>query len=184
MITFSARSTALKSTQEAWAKCFAVHILKFEILQNHLQKNDANQTLSFQFFTNRFSILMGFFWIFSCVLQDFKFQYVNRKAFGASFLYWVDFKETKGFNIAFFICNVSKKRFFNGNHQRWKPYMANILDKTWNKGKLLLNLVIQRSRTLLRAAPEQLSIPFNKLPVDGRLDEYFLLLISRYNHRI
>ena len=35
--------------------------------------------------------LMFFVSFFSCDLQDFKFLYVNRKAFGASFLYWVDF---------------------------------------------------------------------------------------------
>ena len=29
--------------------------------------------------------------VLSCGLQDFKFWYVNHKAFGASFLYWVDF---------------------------------------------------------------------------------------------
>ena len=31
------------------------------------------------------------FVLFLCDLQDFKFQYVNLKAFGTSFLYWVDF---------------------------------------------------------------------------------------------
>ena len=35
--------------------------------------------------------LMFFVSFFSCHLQDFKFWYVNLKAFGASFLYWVDF---------------------------------------------------------------------------------------------
>ena len=35
--------------------------------------------------------LMFFVSFFSCDLQDFKFWYVNRKAFGTSFLYWVDF---------------------------------------------------------------------------------------------
>ena len=35
--------------------------------------------------------LMFFVSFFSCDLQDFKFWYVNRKAFGARFLYWVDF---------------------------------------------------------------------------------------------
>ena len=28
---------------------------------------------------------------FSCGLQHYKFKYMNRKAFGSSFLYWVDF---------------------------------------------------------------------------------------------
>ena len=35
--------------------------------------------------------LMVFVSIFSRYLQDFKFQYVNHKAFGAIFLYWADF---------------------------------------------------------------------------------------------
>ena len=35
--------------------------------------------------------MMSFVSSFSGDLQDFKFWYVNRKAFGASFLYWVDF---------------------------------------------------------------------------------------------
>ena len=34
-------------------------------------------------------------WCSPCDLQDFKFYYVNRKAFGPSFLYWFDFKETR-----------------------------------------------------------------------------------------
>ena len=34
---------------------------------------------------------MFFVLFFSCDLQDFQFWYVNRKAFDASFLYWVDF---------------------------------------------------------------------------------------------
>ena len=37
--------------------------------------------------------LMFFVSFFSCDLQDFKFQNVNSKVFGASFLYWVDFKK-------------------------------------------------------------------------------------------
>ena len=38
--------------------------------------------------------LMFFVSFFVCDLQDFKFWYVNRKEFEASFLYWVDFKYT------------------------------------------------------------------------------------------
>ena len=37
--------------------------------------------------------LMFFVSFFSCDLQDFKFQYMNHRAFGTSFLYWVDCKE-------------------------------------------------------------------------------------------
>ena len=43
--------------------------------------NKEHQTLSFQFFTNKFSILMFLF----CFFMWF--------AFGASFLYWVDFRK-------------------------------------------------------------------------------------------
>ena len=35
--------------------------------------------------------LMFFVLFFHVILQDFKFWYMNRKAFGTSFLYWVDF---------------------------------------------------------------------------------------------
>ena len=48
----------VSSVQEACAKCFAVHILKVEILQITWKKwNKEPPNLSFQFFTNRFSIL-------------------------------------------------------------------------------------------------------------------------------
>ena len=49
----------VNSVQEACAKCFVVHILKFEILQITWKKwNKEHQTLSFQFFINKSSILM------------------------------------------------------------------------------------------------------------------------------
>ena len=49
----------VNSVQEAFAKCFAVHILKFEILQIIWKKwNKEHQTLSFQFFINKSTILM------------------------------------------------------------------------------------------------------------------------------
>ena len=51
----------VNSVQEACAKCFAVHILKFEILQITRKKsNKKHQTLTFQFFINIFSLLMFF----------------------------------------------------------------------------------------------------------------------------
>ena len=79
----------VNSVQEPCAKSFAVHLLKFEILQITWEKwNKEHQTHSFQFFSYRF---WCFLFCFSCGLQDFKFWYVNRKAFGASFLYRVDF---------------------------------------------------------------------------------------------
>ena len=49
----------VNSIQEACTKCFAVHILKFEILQITGKKwNKEHQTLRFRFFMNRSSILM------------------------------------------------------------------------------------------------------------------------------
>ena len=54
----------VNSVQEACAKCFAVHILKFEILQITRKKwNKEHQTLSVNVFC----------FVFSCGLQDFKF---------------------------------------------------------------------------------------------------------------
>ena len=77
----------VNSVQEACSKCFAVHMLEFEILQITWKKwNKEYQTLSFQFIPNKFSISMFLF----CFFMWFaRFQvnntYVNRKAFGASF---------------------------------------------------------------------------------------------------
>ena len=46
--------------------------------------------------------------------------------------------------------------------------MANTICKSWNKEKLLSTKIgVQSCLTALRAAPEQLSIPFNKLPYWG-----------------
>ena len=86
------------SVQEACTKCFGVHILKFEILQTTWKKqNKKHQNARFIDEKLKTKSLMFFVLFFSCDLQDFKFQYVNPKAFGASFLYWVDFKgEDKG----------------------------------------------------------------------------------------
>ena len=51
----------VNSVQKGCAKCFAVHILKFEILQITLKKlNKEHLTLSFQFFINKSSILIFF----------------------------------------------------------------------------------------------------------------------------
>ena len=63
------------SVQEACTKCFAVHILKFEILQITWKKwNKEHQTLSFPFFTNRFSILMFFVLFFHVVCKISNFD--------------------------------------------------------------------------------------------------------------
>ena len=60
-----------QSVQEACAKCFSVHILKFEILQITWHKH---QTLSFQFFTDRFNILMFFVLFFHVVFKISNFN--------------------------------------------------------------------------------------------------------------
>ena len=49
-----------------------------------------HQTLSFHFLSIDLTFWY-FCFIFSWGLQDFEFWYVNSRAFGASFLYWVDF---------------------------------------------------------------------------------------------
>ena len=57
-----------------------------------MKKQDiANQNARFIDEKLKAQSLMFFVSFFSCDLQDFKFLYVNRKAFVASFLYWVDF---------------------------------------------------------------------------------------------
>ena len=61
--------------------------------ENHVFSSPAVsdlQPISFQFLSIDLAFCC-FSFDFSCGLQDFKFWYVNRKAFGASFLHWVDF---------------------------------------------------------------------------------------------
>ena len=62
----------VNSVQEAFTKCFAVHILKFEILQITWNKwNEQHQTLSFQFFINKW----WFWWFLFCFFVWFaRFQ--------------------------------------------------------------------------------------------------------------
>ena len=60
----------VNSVQAACAKWFAVHILKLKSFNHMKNWNKEHQTLTFQFFANRFIILMFFV---SCGLQDFKF---------------------------------------------------------------------------------------------------------------
>ena len=89
MISCSVYYCKVDSVQEACAKCFAVHILKFEIWQITWKKwNTEYQTLLFQFFTNRFSILLLFVLFFRMVCKISNF---NKWKMGASFLYWDDF---------------------------------------------------------------------------------------------
>ena len=56
-------------------------------------KNKAKKHKNSKFIDEKLKtkIMMFFISFFSCDLYDFKFWYVNRKAFGTSFLYWVDF---------------------------------------------------------------------------------------------
>ena len=66
--------------------------LKFEIWQIKWKKwNKEHQTLSIQFFINQPSILMISVLFFHVVMKISKSNFVNRKVFSASFLYWVDF---------------------------------------------------------------------------------------------
>ena len=81
----------VNSVQEACAKYFAVHTLKFDPA-NHMKKwNKEHQTLSFQFFIYSFLIIfVSFFMQFA----RFQILSVKRKEFGKSFLYWDDFTTT------------------------------------------------------------------------------------------
>ena len=84
----------VNSVQETCAKCFAVHIVKFEILEITWKKwNKEHQTLSFQFFISRFSILM-FFVLFFMWFARFQIsicepQSIWRKLLVLSWLYFV-----------------------------------------------------------------------------------------------
>ena len=60
----------VNSVQESWTKCFAVQIIKFEILQITWKKwIKGHHTLTSQFFTNIFSILMFFVLFFHVVCK-------------------------------------------------------------------------------------------------------------------
>jgi hypothetical protein len=83
----SGSTAKVNSVQEACTKCFAVHISNLKSCKPHektIQKLQNGRSI----YEN--DVLDAIF--FSCNLQDFKFWYVNRKEFGTSFLYWVDFK--------------------------------------------------------------------------------------------
>ena len=61
-------------------------------------------------------------------------------------------------------CNfLFKYNFFTKLFSEWKPCIAKIIYKSWK-------IVVQKSRTPLRAAPEQLSIPLDKLPYFHSID--------------
>ena len=83
----------LKSAQY---KKLAPNALRFHIriwnLANHMKKQ-SKKHWNARFVDEKLKTksLMLFVSFFPCDLQNFKFQYVNRKEFGTSFLYWVDF---------------------------------------------------------------------------------------------
>ena len=80
----------INSVQEACAKCFVVHILKFEILQptwKNKTKTSKKLDLLMKNWENEKSDVLCFILLWD--LKDFKHE--NRNAFGTSFLYWVDF---------------------------------------------------------------------------------------------
>ena len=84
------------SVQKACTKCFVIHLLKFEILQTtwkNVMKNIKMKNLLLKNWKLR--VWFSLFNFFLCDLQDFKFQYGNHKAFGANFLYWVDFEKAR-----------------------------------------------------------------------------------------
>ena len=90
------------SVQEACAKCFAVHILEFEIFQITWKKwNKEHQTFSFQFFINRSSIwcfLFCFFmWFTRFQILISEPQCIWRKLLVLSWLYLIFYPFLRNF---------------------------------------------------------------------------------------
>ena len=76
----------VNSVQEAFAKCFAVHLLEFEILQTTWKNKTKNIKILNIFVKNcKLKVWCNFFHVI-CKISHFH-TYVNCKAFGASFLY-------------------------------------------------------------------------------------------------
>ena len=74
LIKTEKKSDKVNSVQEAWAKCFAVHLLKFEILQTTCKtKQKKHQNAKYICEKLKTKGLMFFVSFFSCDLQDFKF---------------------------------------------------------------------------------------------------------------
>ena len=48
----------------------------------------------------------------------------------------------------------------------WKPYMANIVCKSWSKERIVTEIVdlVRQINLSNQAAPDQMIIPLNKLP--------------------
>ena len=63
--------------------------------------------------------LMFFVSFFSCDLQDFKFQYVNNKALGKSFLNWIDFTGVIKYTSA-------QRRSY------WLNFLSNFFVRPWD----------------------------------------------------
>ena len=120
----------VNSVQEACAKCFAVHIFKFEILPTTWEKklSKEHQILSIQFFINISSILM-FFVLFCFFMRFARFQIlicepqsIWRKVLVLSLLYeicclgfvqihlesmdWNNFLKYWSFNMHYFLCRI------------------------------------------------------------------------------
>ena len=78
------------SVKETWAKCFVVHILKFEIFQITWKKwNQGHQILSFQFFADRFwcFLFCFFMWFASFQILISEPQSIWQKLLVLSWLY-------------------------------------------------------------------------------------------------
>ena len=72
-------STYVKSTQyKKLAKCFAVHILEFEILQNTWKNHQNAKFIDEKLKTKSLTFFVSFF---SCDLQDFRFDMWTAKHF-------------------------------------------------------------------------------------------------------
>ena len=81
----------------------------------------SHETKNIRLLVFSFSSINLTFWCFcfvlSCGLQDLKFKYVNRKAFGASFFYWIDFTMKKA--VIFSITYVKTWNLFGYSFNFW-----------------------------------------------------------------
>ena len=72
-----------------------LHIRIWNLAQHMKKQNKNTKMLDLLMENWKLRVWCSLLIFFSCDMQDFKLLYVNHWAFGASFLYWVDFKMTK-----------------------------------------------------------------------------------------
>ena len=120
----------VNSVQEDCAKCFANHILRSEILQITWKNETKHQTLSFQFFTNRFSILMFFILFFHVVCKISNFNKWTAKYLAQASRSCTELT-LKG------VSDLHFGNFWNS----WPPFTSGTLEVKWRTLFFLLILI-------------------------------------------